>query len=288
MRSKKLTPYLLIAPFLVSFFVLFLYPAGYSLVLSFFNYRGYGVAKYVGFANYTSLLNYSAFWKGLENTAFYFIMHIVPEIGLGFVFALILHSGYAERFQKIFKPILFLPQIIPAMAITLVFRIIFSRYTGVVNQILGMDIRWLEDPVISRWVIVFFVSWRGIGWFMVIFLAGLTAINQDLYDAAKIDGANAWQMCLKITIPLLRPTIFFAFITDAISSFKIFTGVNALIAGGGMANKDVAPIMNQVTTNITNGRFGMAAAAGWLLFLVIVIISLIEKIIINGWKKADT
>ena len=73
MRSKKLTPYLLIAPFLVSFFVLFLYPAGYSLVLSFFNYRGYGVAKYVGFANYTSLLNYSAFWKGLENTAFYFI-----------------------------------------------------------------------------------------------------------------------------------------------------------------------------------------------------------------------
>ena len=287
MKTKKIIPYLFIAPFLISFVVMFLYPATYSLVLSFFNYRGYGEAKFVGLSNYISLLKYEAFWKGMRNTAFYFILHIVPGIGLGFVFALVLHSQYTKRFQKIFKPILFLPQIIPTMASAIIFRILLARRTGAINQLFGLSIPWLEDASISRFAIVFFVCWRGIGWFMVIFLAGLTSINPEIYESARIDGANAWKTCLKITIPLMKQTIFFAFIMDAISSFKIFTEVNALIAGSGMANTDVAPIMNQVTTNVTNGRFGMAAAAGWIIFFVIVCITLIEKLVINGRKKED-
>jgi len=287
MKTKKIVPYLLISPFIISFFLLFLFPAGYSFVLSFFDYRGYGEARFVGLSNYESLLSYAAFWKGMRNTTFYFIMHIVPVMCLSFLLAIILQSKYTKGFQKIFKPILYLPQVVPVMAITLVFRIIFAKNSGVVNQLLGLSVRWLEDSNITRLVIVFVVCWRSIGWFMVIFLAGLTSINQELYESARIDGANAWQSCIRITIPLMKPTIFFAFIMDAISSFKIYTEVNALVAAIGIANTDVAPIMNQITTNISNGRFGMASAAGWLLFLVIVIITFFEKLIINGREKED-
>lgn len=285
MKNKKIAPYLLISPFILSFFFLFVYPAGYSLVLSFFNYRGYGVARFVGLDNFKSLLHYTAFWKELGNTAFYFLLHIVPSIGLGFVFALILSSKYVKDVNKIFKPIIFLPQVIPVSAIALIFRMILQKRTGVINQMFGLSVPWLEDPTIFRYCVVFLDCWRGVGWFMVIFLAGLTTISPDLYEAATIDGASSFKQIFKITIPLMKPTFIFAFLMDAISSFKIYTSVNVLYSGAVEANTDVAPIMNQITSNLKGGQFGKAAAAGWLLFIIIFIITVIEKKLIEGREK---
>lgn len=285
MKNKKIAPYLLISPFILSFFILFIYPAGYSLVLSFFNYRGYGVARFVGIDNFKALLSYTAFWKELGNTFFYFLLHIIPSIGLGFVFALILSSKYVKDVNKIFKPIIFLPQVIPMSATALVFRMILQKRTGVINQMFGLSIPWLENPTIFRYCVVFLDCWRGVGWFMVIFLAGLTTISPDLYEAATIDGASGFKQIFKITIPLMKPTFIFAFLMDAISSLKIYTSVNVLYSGAVEANTDVAPIMNQITSNLKGGQFGKAAAAGWLLFIIIFIITLIEKKLIAGKGK---
>lgn len=287
-RSKlheKMVPYLFIAPFLISFAVFFVFPAGYSLVLSFFKYKGYGKATFVGLNNYHSLLHYSAFWKAIGNTLFYFLVHLLPVMGFAFLFAVLLQSERIGKIRNVFKPILFLPQVVPVMASVLTFRVIFSTYTGAINQVFGLTVSWLDDPNIMRWTVVAYSVWRSTGWFMIIYLAGLTTINPSLYEAAILDGATSAQRIFYITIPMMRSIFLFAFIMDAISSFKVYTEVNVLLAGVGNAPTHAAPIMNLVTTNMKNGNFGMSSAAGWLLFLMILVISLVELLLMR--EKED-
>ena len=284
-RHEKMVPYLFIAPFLISFAVFFVFPAGYSLVLSFFKYKGYGKATFVGLNNYHSLLHYSAFWKAIGNTLFYFLVHLLPVMGFAFLFAVLLQSERIGKIRSVFKPILFLPQVVPVMASVLTFRVIFSTYTGAINQVFGLTVSWLDDPNIMRWTVVAYSVWRSTGWFMIIYLAGLTTINPSLYEAAILDGATSAQRIFYITIPMMRSIFLFAFIMDAISSFKVYTEVNVLLAGVGNAPTHAAPIMNLVTTNTKNGNFGMSSAAGWLLFLMILVISLVELLLMR--EKED-
>ena len=284
-RHEKMVPYLFIAPFLISFAVFFAFPAGYSLVLSFFKYKGYGKATFVGLNNYHSLLHYSAFWKAIGNTLFYFLVHLLPVMGFAFLFAVLLQSERIGKIRSVFKPILFLPQVVPVMASVLTFRVIFSTYTGAINQVFGLTVSWLDDPNIMRWTVVAYSVWRSTGWFMIIYLAGLTTINPSLYEAAILDGATSAQRIFYITIPMMRSIFLFAFIMDAISSFKVYTEVNVLLAGVGNAPTHAAPIMNLVTTNMKNGNFGMSSAAGWLLFLMILVISLVELLLMR--EKED-
>ena len=220
-RHEKMVPYLFIAPFLISFAVFFVFPAGYSLVLSFFKYKGYGKATFVGLNNYHSLLHYSAFWKAIGNTLFYFLVHLLPVMGFAFLFAVLLQSERIGKIRNVFKPILFLPQVVPVMASVLTFRVIFSTYTGAINQVFGLTVSWLDDPNIMRWTVVAYSVWRSTGWFMIIYLAGLTTINPSLYEAAILDGATSAQRIFYITIPMMRSIFLFAFIMDAISSFKV-------------------------------------------------------------------
>ena len=284
-RHEKMVPYLFIAPFLISFAVFFVFPAGYSLVLSFFKYKGYGKATFVGLNNYHSLLHYSAFWKAIGNTLFYFLVHLLPVMGFAFLFAVLLQSERIGKIRNVFKPILFLPQVVPVMASVLTFRVIFSTYTGAINQVFGLTVSWLDDPNIMRWTVVAYSVWRSTGWFMIIYLAGLTTINPSLYEAGILDGATSAQRIFYITIPMMRSIFLFAFIMDAISSFKVYTEVNVLLAGVGNAPTHAAPIMNLVTTNMKNGNFGMSSAAGWLLFLMILVISLVELLLMR--EKED-
>ena len=284
-RHEKMVPYLFIATFLISFAVFFVFPAGYSLVLSFFKYKGYGKATFVGLNNYHSLLHYSAFWKAIGNTLFYFLVHLLPVMSFAFLFAVLLQSERIGKIRNVFKPILFLPQVVPVMASVLTFRVIFSTYTGAINQVFGLTVSWLDDPNIMRWTVVAYSVWRSTGWFMIIYLAGLTTINPSLYEAAILDGATSAQRIFYITIPMMRSIFLFAFIMDAISSFKVYTEVNVLLAGVGNAPTHAAPIMNLVTTNMKNGNFGMSSAAGWLLFLMILVISLVELLLMR--EKED-
>lgn len=112
---------------------------------------------------------------------------------------------------------------------------------------------------------------------MVIFLAGLTTINADLYEAATLDGATFMQQTTRITLPLMKSIFLFAFVMDAISSFKLYTEVNVMIAGTANAPTDAATIMNMITQNMENGNLGGASTAGWLLFIMIAVISVLEQ-----------
>jgi ABC-type sugar transport system permease subunit len=118
-------------------------------------------------------------------------------------------------------------------------------------------------------------SWHSIGWFFVIFLAGLTTINPELYDAAKVDGANAWQSMRSITIPLMRRTFLFALVIISINSMRLFAEPNLLFSNN-LAPPQFQPIMNQLYQNLRGADFGAAAAIAWLIFIPIVIVSLIQ------------
>ena len=276
-RISKLAPYLFIMPFLISFIIFFAVPSLYSLIFSLFKYKGYGGMKFVGFDNYLSLLQYGTFWKAIGNTLFIYVVHIIPVMVISFLLAVALNSGrvFLSRYVK---GILFLPQITSVVATALIFRILLSTRTGVINSVLGTKIPFIEDPRFMKWSIVALVIWRSIGWFMVIFLAGLTTIDESVNDAAAIDGANAFRRMIHITIPIMKPIFMFAFVMETISSFKFYTESTLLITGGQSSNIPTASmtIMNLLTTNINGGAFGMASAVGWILFLMILVVSLIQ------------
>lgn len=280
--QKFFTPYLFILPFLVSYVLFFLYPAGYSLVLSFFLYKGYGDAQFLGFGNYKNLLTYQTLWMCLGNTFFYFIFSFIPTMFFSFTLALLVRSKAIRRVQSFYKPIIFLPQVCAVVATSLCFKIIFGERVGVFSQILNRSIPFLSDTTLMRWVVVILIAWRGIGWFFIIFLSGLTTISEEINEAATIDGAGAFSTLIHITVPMMKPTFMLAFITNAIGSLKIYTEPNLLLALNYDPPMQVAPYVNLIINSMSAGQFGMASAAGWILVVVILAMTLIQMKAFQG------
>ncbi|GHV12620.1 cytochrome c biogenesis protein [Spirochaetia bacterium] len=285
--SDKLAPYLFITPFMLSFLIFFLLPAAYSLVLSFFQYKGYGAMRFVGFNNYASLLTYNTFWLSVRNTFFYFILHTIPTMILSFVLAYMLQSKLMHGIQRVFKPVLFLPQVVPIIASALIWRILLARDFGAVNQLLGTSIDFLQNAAIRKWSVVLMLIWRSTGWYMVIFLAGLTTIGEEIYDASKIDGANTLQRIFRITLPMMRPIFLFAFIMNGIGSIKIFSEPNVLLSTntGAITQPNAMAIMNVLLMNLRGANFGMASAVGWFVFLLVLVITAIWFRLLGGREE---
>lgn len=281
-KRRKLIPYLFILPFMILYIIFFLYPSIYSFSLSFFSYKGYGNAKFIGINNYKNLLTYKTMWQSLRNTMFYFICSFIPTMIASFLLALAVRGKKTRRFQNVYKPLIFMPQIISIVAASLCFKIIFGERVGVINQVLGTSIPFLADLKIMKWPVVLLITWRSIGWYFIIYLSGLTTIGEDITEAATIDGANGFQRVSKVILPLMRPTILLAFITCAIGGLKLYTEPNLLLAQNYDPPMQVAPYMNLIVTNMQGGNFGMACASGWLLVLIILILTLIQLRFLGG------
>ena len=277
-RNLSITPYLFLLPFILSFCIFFAIPAIHSLVLSFFQYKGYGSMKFIGLENYASLLTYRTFWMSLRNTFFYFIVHTVFVMVFSFGFAYMLQSKALSFSHKIYKPILFLPQIVPIVASALIWRILFATQYGAINQFLGTNINFLGDYVNARFSVVLVLVWRAVGWYMIIFLAGLTTINDEVSDASKIDGANTFQHIVHIVLPMMKPILLFAFVMDGINSFKLFSEPNVLLNSGMgiLMEPETIPVMNIIASNINGGNFGMASATGWIIFVLVLILTALQ------------
>jgi ABC-type sugar transport system permease subunit len=282
--GEKLTPYVFVLPFVVFFLAFFLAPAVYSFVLSFYKYRGYGPARYVGLDNYRAILHYHVFWTMLKTTIFYWIAHAIPMMTMAFLLAVLVNSRLV-KLKNLFIPLIFLPQIVASVASALVFQNFFGTHTGVLNTMLGIQTPWLEDMSLAKWTVVILLVWRGTGYWFVIFLAGLTSISDEVNEAATVDGANVGQRLLFITIPLMRNTFLFAFVVDAIVTLRLFAEPNVLGAKAGtLAPLGMAPVLNLVVNDIRSARFGPAAATGWILFALTVLVTAVQFILIRSRK----
>lgn len=283
--ENPLVPLMFLAPFLSVYLCFFLVPALYSLVLSFTKYKGYGKMTFVGFENYLKLIQYDVFWSSLGNTLFYLFTHAIPVITLSFLLALLIKSNVIKH-KSWFKVGFFLPQITASVSAIMIWKVVLGTRFGVINNILGTEIPFLENLSIMRWSVVFVMAWRSMGWFMVIFIAGLSTVSEDVIEASKIDGANSFQRMYKIIMPLMKPTFIFALFSCSVTTFKVYNEPNLLIGSAGAAAPTVvAPIMNIVTNNIKSGNFGTASAAGWMIFVFIFIISMLQATILREDKE---
>ncbi len=276
-RTEKYAPYIFLLPFMISFILFFAVPSVYALILSFAKYAGYGTVKWVGIANYKNILTYGRFWDALGRTMFYWIVKFIPITIISFMLAWCLRTNTMRRSAatKFFKPVLFIPQVCATTAVAIVFEILFARETGAINQIFGTTVSWVENQYTAKWIVLLMLIWRGIGWFMVVYMSGMTAISDDLTEAARIDGASEFQIICRITLPLMKQTFKFAFIMDAISSLRMYTEAAVLTTtDGGPAKQFAEGVTNLLMVNLNAGNFGMACAYGWVIFVLVFVISM--------------
>lgn len=241
MRSKKeirqyLTGIAFVLPAIIFLMLFVAYPVIQSLALSFFKWRGVGPWKFVGFDNYIRMFTRDRYFFGaLKNTILFTILMMSGEMTLGFIYALLIDLGI--RGWKTYRFIFFLPVTLSQVAISLLWVKIFQQ-EGLVNALLGalhleqFQHIWLGDAKFAMWCLIFVAWWQWGGWHMIFFLAGMQAINPQIYEQAKIDGASTLRRVFSITIPLLKNVVFILVILCLIQGFKMFDLIYVMTTGG--------------------------------------------------------
>ena len=278
-------PYVFISPFFMLFLIFGLFPLLFSLYLAFHLWSpidGLGNWEYVGWDNFKLALDPSdQFWVTLKNTVYIGLLSGLPQHLLAIPTAYIIHHIF-RRWQSTLSTLLFLPYITNVIAISVVFGLLYSERQGLLNYALtslGIDpVRWLGDPSIMPVSIAGLVFWRYFGWNVVLYLSGLQAISEDVYEAATVDGATGVQKFLYITLPLLRPMMFYAITLTIIGNMQIFEEPFTLVGqNGGNAAAGLTTAMHIFNTAFRDQDMGYASAMSWLLFLAIFILSMINN-----------
>jgi multiple sugar transport system permease protein len=242
----------------------------FSLYLSFHQWNVVSAAKpFIGWENFQILFADRAFWNALKNTAIYSLY--VP-VGMAVSLAVALMMNQKIRGVNFLRTLFFLPSVSSFVAIALVWQWMYHPQFGLTNYLLSWlglpPLNWLRDPSTALFAIMLMSIWMGIGYQMVIFLAGLQNIPSEFYEAALTDGANAWQRFWKITLPLLMPTTFFILVTSLIGSFQVFAFVYVMTEGGPLHSTDV--VVYHIYQNAWEYlKMGYASAMSWVFFLII-------------------
>jgi len=274
-RLHRLRGWLFISPWLIAFAVFDFIPTAAAFVLSLTNWSGIsGRFEYVALDNYRELLEDRLFWKSLWNTVYYTFISVPLGLAVAFVLALLLNSRI--RGQTVYRTLYYLPSVVPTVAASVVWLWIFDTRRGILNYLLGLvgipPIHWLTSPQWSKNALIIMSLWT-IGGTVLIYLAGLQDIPQELYEAAEVDGANTFQKITRITIPLMTPTIFFNLVIGIIGSFQVFN-VAFITTGGGPVNSTLFYMLYLYNNAFSYFRMGYASAMAVILFLLVLVLTI--------------
>ncbi len=278
-----------LAPFLLLFVVFRIGPVVASLVLSFTNYDGLSRPLWVGIANYANILFGTEaatrlFWKSVGNTLYYTVGELALEASIGLALALLVNARVL-RVKAFWRSVYYLPVITSAVAAAMIWLWIYNSQTGLLNLLLqALQLpkqSFLGDPRLAMPSIIVMAVWGGVGWSMVIYLAGLQGIPISLYEAARIDGASGWQQFVYITLPQLRPVTFFVVVMSCISNLQVFSQM-FIMTGGGPLNATISVTYEIWINAFRFYRFGYASAMSFLLFVVIFAISVLNNRVLGG------
>jgi cellobiose transport system permease protein len=275
--------YVAISPFFILFAAFGIIPLVYAGWLSFQSWDGIGTPVFVGFDQFERLINDSQFWQALGTTLIVFIFGQVPLVVGACIGAALLSK---LRGRGLFQTLFFLPQVTSLVMVSIVFQSMFSTSYGIVNralEALGIPgFGWLENQWGIKVVLALMVIWRGFGYFLVVFIAGIAAIPTELYDAARVDGAGAIRTFVSITVPLLRPTVVFVSVTSIIGGLQIFTEPQVLFNGTGGPGNAGRTLMLLQYQYLVGGQqtairpdIGYASTIGWAIFAILLVLSLI-------------
>jgi multiple sugar transport system permease protein len=279
--SPRWAPYVLISPFLVLFVGFELFPLLFSLYLAFQSWEptsGLGAMEFVGLGNFTFALQDEWFWKSLKNTVWLAVASGLPQHLVAIPLAAFIHQS-VRRLRDAVVGAYFLPYITSTVAIAILFSALFSTDYGLINaglkSMFGLHaIDWLNQPDTLKPAIALIVFWRYLGFNLVLYLAAMQTIPKDLYEAATLDGANRWQQFRFITLPGIKPMIFFGVTLSVIGGLQLFEEPYILTGGSGRAigGPDQAGMTSALylyRMAFDFNDFGGASAMSWLLFIVV-------------------
>jgi cellobiose transport system permease protein len=284
----RLSPYFYIAPFYVLFAFFGLYPLVMTGYMSLTDWNLIGDHHFVGLANYAALVKDEYFWNAVANTFGIFLLATIPQLTLALLLASMLNRPM--RLQTFLRMTIFVPSVTSLAAVAVVFGLFFRRDFGAINWLLHFagvsPIDW-QGARWSSWIaLATMIDWRWTGYNTLIFLAAMQAIPRDLYESAALDGAGRWRQFVSITLPSLRPTLFFVVIVSTIGGWQLFTeplifnsGSGAVLGGARRQFQTVAMYMFE--RGFSDLRFGYGSAVAFALFAIIVLASLLNYALVR-------
>ncbi|RMH56313.1 MAG: sugar ABC transporter permease [Bacteroidetes bacterium] len=281
--DRGLVPYLFLLPALLVLGWFVLYPAARIFVLSFQRYSFVREAVWVGLDNYVRLFQDGTFLFALINSFLYLLVTpILIVVSLGVAFLL----DTKVRGVKFFRGLYFLPVVTPMIVVGIIWQWLLNEDVGLINYALlatglvDAKVNWLTSYPLNLFSVMFVTAWKGLGYYAVIFLAGLMTIPKELEEVASLDGATAWQQVLYVKLPLLRPTIALVAIISSISALKVFDELYVMIPGAPAAEKTLVPLIYQVA--FLDFRLGYASAISVVLFLITLAFSYLN---VRYWER---
>lgn len=288
-KQSTTAAYIFLAPALSAIFIFFFLPVIAAFIISFTDFDIYTLAdfntiRFVGLKNYLELFNDPLFFTALKNTFYFVIMAGPLSIVVSLGAALLLNSKLV-KYKAIFRLSYFIPVVTTLVAVAIVWRFIYHPRFGIINYILSLigiaPIDWLGEPSTAMPAIVLMSIWKNFGYNMIIFIAGLQNIPEDLYEAASIEGANAWQKFKSITIPMLAPTTLFISIITIIGYFQLFAEPYIMTQGGPL-NSTLSIVQFMYQEGFRWWNMGYSASIAFVLFFIIMIGTLIQLRIQKG------
>jgi sn-glycerol 3-phosphate transport system permease protein len=283
-RKQRIEPYLYLLPALVFFLVFKYWPMLFGFFLSLSKWNFISSIKWVGINNYIDMFGRELFVNAVRNTAIYTAILLPAYIVIPLLLALAILRVRNRRLASLYKPVIFMPTILSFAITCMVWMWVFNPSFGALNTVLSYfgikPIYWLSDDKIALWSIILVSGWKTFGYNMIIFIAGLSAISEELLEASVIDGANAWETFWRVKWPMLSPTTFFILVTSIIyATDKAFIPINVLTRGG----------PHDATTNLAHAIYvfgfemfnsGIANAVSMLTFLMFLVITyLLMKVV---------
>jgi len=282
-KSATRSVYFFLAPALSAIFIFFFIPVIAAFIISFTDFDiyalgDYSTVRFIWFTNYIELFNDPLFWTALKNT-FYFVLVSAPLSIMVSLGAAILLNSKLIKFKAIFRLSYFIPVVTTLVAVAIVWRFIYHPKFGIMNYFLSWfninPVDWLGDPVWAMPAIILMSVWKNFGYNMIIFLAGLQNISEELYEAAELEGASGWQKFKSITLPMLAPTTAFVSIITMIGFFQFFAEPYIMTQGGPL-NSTLSIVQYMYHEGFKWWNMGYSASIAFVLFLIIIIGTLIQ------------
>lgn len=253
---------------MVIFFTVFLIvPIGIAFVGSFHEWNPLsGTYNFLGLENYKEVFTSALFGKSMINTLIFSVVVIIFRVGLGLGIACAINSTLI-RFKSFYRAVYYMPVVTPMVAVAFVWKFMYNPQIGTINQLFGLDVNWLMNPKTALLAVMIMTIWKDFGYAVVMFMAGLLSLPQDAMEAAKVDGASAWQTFRYITLPLLKPMTLFVVITSIISYVQAYVQILIMTEGGpGTATYLASYIVYDEA--FVKYNFGYASALSFVLFVI--------------------
>lgn len=270
---RNISPYAYLVPSLLIFGIFLFYPFFKTIYLSLFKTNKMGQARlFVGFGNYKDLLTSPSFYNSLLVTVEFVAIVVIGSMLLGLIGALLCNKAFPGI--RIFSTAYALPMAIASSSAAMIFKIMLDPTIGIVNKLLKLDINWIQDPKYALISVAVFTAWLNSGINFLYFSAGLSNIDESIYERAAVDGANGFQMFFKLTLPGLSPILFYTVVVNIIQAFQSFGQVKILTQGGPGESTNLI-VYSIYRDAFFNYRFGSAAAQSVILFLIIMALTLV-------------